>query len=78
MGEFFLEAILAVLVAIVVAVVRLVWGHWQCEVVDPDGRVDRIRAGSLGDARARRDEIVASISAGARRAGDGTAFGSHS
>lgn len=56
-----LEAVVVVLLAFVVAVVRFVWGRWQCEVVSPDGRRERVTAGSLSDARARATQFREAI-----------------
>lgn len=64
LSVLFLEVILAIVVAVAVAVTRLVLGRWQCEVIAPDGRVERIRVGSLQAARARREQIVASVASG--------------
>ncbi len=58
---FVLEAVVVVLLAFVVALVRLVWGRWQCEVVSPDGRRERVTAGSLRHARDRATQLRESI-----------------
>lgn len=64
LSVLFLEFILAVVVAVVVAVIRLVFGRWQCELIAPDGRLERVRVGSLQDARTRRAQIAASVESG--------------
>ena len=64
LSVLFLEAIFALVVAIIVAVIRLVFGRWQCEVVAPDGRLKRIRADSLREARTERALIASSIAKG--------------
>jgi hypothetical protein len=64
LSVLFLEAIFAMVVAIIVAVIRLVLGRWQCEVMAPDGRLKRVRANSLREARTQRSLITSSIAKG--------------
>lgn len=57
-----LEAILALLAAVVVFLIRSMWGRWQCEVIGPDEHRALIPVGSLREARRRRAEVATSIS----------------
>ena len=63
---FALEIVIAIAAALIVAVARLVFGHWHCEVTSPDGRRELHRVDSLREARELRDELVESIESGTR------------
>ena len=59
-----LEVLLVAVVAAMVFAFRTLRGSWQCEVVAPGGLRWHVPAGTLADARARRDEIRAQVEAG--------------
>jgi hypothetical protein len=55
------EAVLVAALAAIVFLVRTAWGRWECDVTSPEGKSARVRAGSLRDARAHRQVLVADI-----------------
>ncbi len=61
---FLVELVAVVVIAAVVAGMRMLWGRWRCEVLAADGQRSSVAAGSLRAARVKCAQMVESIAAG--------------
>jgi hypothetical protein len=59
-----LELLVVLLIAVPVFAFRIVWGRWQCEIIDPDGGHFHVPAGSLSEARSRCSDLREQIRRG--------------